>query len=728
MLRTALRTTLRSITLAILALILVAVPVLAVVYRAPLTIVESAGTTYTMLPVSVEVDNQWLADNGFQLASALDTRVETLSGLARPHMVVDDRTLTAVAVPASSQTNLYYTTGNTALASLDIIAGYNGMVETEDAAALEMAAAFEIEFDGYVVTTEGSTPIVYKPGAFLLEVSVPGTITAGAINADSYEIVPGGFGAWRDIDVSDYVPDGASGVVVEIDTNNATLATGVRKNGSTDDSRTDTEHYWAMIGIDDDEIFEVWLENNTCHIYIRAYTDDNWVYKTNADDISLGVALAWTDIDISAEAPNATVAIIEIVNNAGATAKETGVRMNGSTDNRHPDVAFNFHTFRVVGLDSAQIFEGYIETDDVDFYLIGYATAGATFAVDATNRSLGVSGAWTDVDSSVEAPDATYLFFEFSDLGANDGIGFRENGDTLNTIVTDANQEQGQSIVKADMGQIVEAYEADHTQSAFYLNGYTEYGIYPAHPNPTYLVSSSVGAGALTSGVKNIKVTGAGGNLILEVDTVTDTNAIGAGVTNTTMNWRELISPAVPYTDAYTHTVGGVLQLTYLPVTMVIGRVLIDETNAFDGTFNWGSNPVAVSLDSLVAASQPSIGADTDDPTRDILPEAAASDWFETPDVTGALLTHPLRPFVTIMSDTTTLTERQAWTWLGIAFVLFVLVLTAKSVRGHHLITGVATGAAIGALVTQTIFPLYALVFVIVAILGGIVSERSKSL
>jgi len=121
-------------------------------------------------------------------------------------------------------------------------------------------------------------------------------------------------------------------------------------------------------------------------------------------------------------------------------------------------------------------------------------------------------------------------------------------------------------------------------------------------------------------------------------------------------------------------------------------------------------------------------GVTEEEGTTDILPEAPVSDWFEDPDVTGSLLTHPLRPFVTIMSDTTTITERQAWTWLGIAFVLLVLGITARSVRGHHIITGVATGAAVGALVAQTIFPLWSLVFIIVAVALGAVAERSPSL
>lgn len=723
---------LRAALLALIALLLVAVPVLAVIYRAPLAITETGSVAYTMLPIMVDNDNQWMADNGFMKATALDTRVETLGGTEKPHMVVDDRILTATTIPADSQTNLYFTTGDSDLSSLDIIAGANGHLETEDAAALELANNFELEYDGYVDINDIATPLVYKPGAYLLEVSAAGTLTAGMINADSYDVTPVAFAAWTDVDVSDYVPDTASGVVVEIDTADNWKETGLRKNGSSDNLVYDSEHYWAMVGVDEDGVFEVYLEDNTVHLYIRAYTDECWEYNTDADDISMTDLAAWTDVDISTYAPSdATGAIIQIVNTDAGNPRTTGVRKNGSADDRHDNLLQENHTWRIVGLDDNQILEGYIATADVDFYLIGWVTGGATFATNGTDKSLGGAGVWTNVDCSTEAPNAEYLIFEFG-IATDDGIGLRENGSTDN-VITDITSSQAQGIVKCDMNQVCENYEEDIANTEVFLIGYTTCGIYPPHPNPTYNLSVSVAG--VAAGEHNIVVTSTGGGtnlLAIDVDSGAHTNNVALAantVTDTTNNWR-FMSYGSPYIDHYYHTVAAALQLTYEPVTMILGDTIVDETNAFDGTLIWGCNPVGVdvSLSSLVAASQPSVGADTDDPTRDILPEAPSSDWFVEPDVTGALLTNPLRPLVTIMSESTTLTERQAWTWLGVAFVLLVLGGTARAVRGHHIITGVATGGAIGALVAQTIFPLWTVVFIVIAILVGAVSERSPSL
>ena len=117
----------KAILLSFVAILIGTLPVLAaVVYRAAYTIVEADGNAYDMLAVLEAADNEWMADNGFIQPDALDTRIETLGGLNKPHMVAENKTLTAVPVPANSQTNLYFTTANSVLSSLDIITGNDG--------------------------------------------------------------------------------------------------------------------------------------------------------------------------------------------------------------------------------------------------------------------------------------------------------------------------------------------------------------------------------------------------------------------------------------------------------------------------------------------------------------------------------------------------------------------------------------------------------------------------
>ncbi len=213
-------------------------------------------------------------------------------------------------------------------------------------------------------------------------------------------------------------------------------------------------------------------------------------------------------------------------------------------------------------------------------------------------------------------------------------------------------------------------------------------------------------------------------------DVVIDTVAQwGASVPNTGNNIL-VMSNATPYLGYLSITIAGTEVARYEPVTIVTGTTLPDVVGSYDATITWGSNPagVAVSLGSMTSSGQPSVGGAAGTGTGDILPPAGGSDWRPVPGVSTTLQANPLRPIVTAISDNTTLSEYQVWVWLAIAFVAFITVLVGSRVRGHHLITGVAASAAIILMIAWTIFPIVSLVVVVLAIWGGLVSERSPSL
>jgi len=130
----------------------------------------------------------------------------------------------------------------------------------------------------------------------------------------------------------------------------------------------------------------------------------------------------------------------------------------------------------------------------------------------------------------------------------------------------------------------------------------------------------------------------------------------------------------------------------------------------------------------MVSGSQAAPGlSTTDDTPRDLMSEVPVSDWNIDPAIGTTLATNPLRPIVQILSDNTPMTETDGWRLLGGAFILMVFAMAAKFLRGHYLLVGISTGAAIGACVAMTIFPLIFLIGVIVCVLAGIVAERMQS-
>ncbi len=172
------------ITLLVLAIILVvATPVFAYLYRAQVAITENASTSYDMLPVLWDQNNTWLASNGFMNSTANDTRVQTLGGLNKPWMVADNKTLTAVPVPADSQTNLYFTTGESEASAMDIIVGYGGYFTIIDDPTLELGDNFTIELSGWFDTDNGTDKYIVNKTASAIQVyvspTVSGNITVG---------------------------------------------------------------------------------------------------------------------------------------------------------------------------------------------------------------------------------------------------------------------------------------------------------------------------------------------------------------------------------------------------------------------------------------------------------------------------------------------------------------------------------------------------------------------
>jgi len=242
------------------------------------------------------------------------------------------------------------------------------------------------------------------------------------------EVTPGTAAAWTDVDVSAYVPSGATGVILHfVNTHTTTYYNvGVRKNGSTDGRYLYQDfltHSWVTIGIDANRIFETYIGSTTyIDIYLVGYTMSGVTFFTNAYDKSLSTYDAWLDINCATQAPSAIGVIFEVY--GGATTSNLGFRKNGSTDNR-----INLHiyhlTFVIIGCDGSQICEGYAGDRYTDFFLIGYITDGCTFNLNATDVSLGGTGTWTDLTA---LPATANMGFIEVIASSKYSYGLRKNG------------------------------------------------------------------------------------------------------------------------------------------------------------------------------------------------------------------------------------------------------------------------------------------------------------
>tara|TARA_Y100000310_G_scaffold12718_4_gene13109 strand:+ start:1380 stop:3437 length:2058 start_codon:yes stop_codon:yes gene_type:complete len=685
---------------------------LALVYSAPFTVTENASVAYDMLPAGVASNNLWMSTNGFMSSTANDTRVETLGGLEQPWLVVDNMTWTAIPVPADSQTNLYFTTGGSEADSMDIITGYDGYVTIADDPALELGDNGNIEQSGWIDTTVIGEELVGKSDAFRTyilgttnitsEISWgTGTETLAPDGAGDETNIPNLVGAathWQaeltdDADVS-YVWTAGAGYTRDLYTTNNTIV-----NRGTISSVT--IHVVAKETIGDSWVRTAIKTGGVAFdgaetALTGAYETYSTGYSTNPQTTN-----TWTWAEVDAMQIGVSVRTDGGGSNSRSTQVSATVAYDPTLSVNATGVASGNHTVTTT-LDSTdlKIFVDGAEEDSI-------ALVGATVIDNANDWVLGANNTLPYTDyyrHTVGNSTAT----GFSDPGATwAGEAFAYDGRIATLAVQNTPASSWGDYLTLTYASIAT------TRLDFYMGS----------------------AGAFCDGMEiDTSVGGVTWTNIYSADppeiTMTAVDfAIQQDVTQIRVRFHN--SDVVPQLISLAELEPHPFIAWYQPNAIILTNVLPDRAGGdHPGVITWGANPVgvAVTLASLVAESQPTIGVEPDDPTRDILPEAQVSDWFAPPAVTGALLTNPLRPFVVILSDTTTLSEQQAWVWLGIAVVLSVLVLTAKSVRGHYLITGVATAVVIGAMVQQTVFPVWALVFAVIAVVGGIVAERSPSL
>ena len=646
------RRTSKAVLLSAVAVVLIATPILAFLYQAPFTIIEDAGTDYAMFPASVDASNTFMAANGFMEADALDTRVETLAGSDKPHMVASDRTLGAVPVEANSQTNLFFTTGETDLAEMNIITGFDGFVTIIDVPALEPGNDFEFEFTDTWIDTTGGTDkaLVAKGGAFTIVISATGSITAG-IGGSTDTFTPD-----ADVEV-----DSVDGFVTR---------------------RVDAGEDW---GVMQGAVIGTAVDSAGAVIEARFQCDAN---LDKFDRIMRAFLLFDTSpIPDSAIVVSAT---LRVFGTAKLDQKPWGdLTLNAFSSDPATDTNLITADYDEVGStpfsDTAIAFAGY-DIAGWNTLTLNAAGVAAISVTDITKLSMR--------EATYEGPDIEPAYNANSEASfkfqSADGANAPELAVTfLDLTVTAINQATGEHDVLVTADTV----------------------------NFDISIDGAVGGDGFDT------VALGGGSV---ADNATDWTILDNSTTLTT-----------PYAGAYQQTVGGVLIAWYQPITIVetvVGKgVLVDRQGGDeDGSITWGTNPagITVTLGSMVAASQPIIGATEDVPTRDILPPITVSDWFGDGTVSGSTLTNPIRPLITAMSDNTTLTEIQVWRLMGVIAILFATVATAFTIRQHQGITAIVAGVMLGGLVAfdSNIFPMWTLVIATGLFIAGVVAERSPSL
>jgi hypothetical protein len=125
----------------------------AALYLITMTVTESAGTSYTNLPIIVSVNNAQLVAGGYLGDAGMDAKVDD-GTYYLPRMITNDKTLFVGDLPANVSKVFNYTLhDNVWTASMPIITGVGGNVTTPDNPSLEPGNECEIILNKFVNTT-----------------------------------------------------------------------------------------------------------------------------------------------------------------------------------------------------------------------------------------------------------------------------------------------------------------------------------------------------------------------------------------------------------------------------------------------------------------------------------------------------------------------------------------------------------------------------------------------
>jgi hypothetical protein len=165
--------------------------------------------------------------------------------------------------------------------------------------------------------------------------------------------------------------------------------------------------------------------------------------------------------------------MLQIRNTHATTAYEIGLRKNGSTDNIHRDLGKVTHSVFLCGVDTSRIIEMYVESGgtSISAELIGYFGEEAVFFDNSVDKSLGSTGAWTDIDISSDtgADTATAAFFIMEHGSTSYTVFMRKKGSTDNFIRTcDAYRHY---LVGVDGSEVCQGY-ISNLDVDFHLIGY----------------------------------------------------------------------------------------------------------------------------------------------------------------------------------------------------------------------------------------------------------------
>jgi hypothetical protein len=199
-----------------------------------------------------------------------------------------------------------------------------------------------------------------------------------------------------------------------------------------------------------------------------------WTFLTNVIDKTPTTTGAWVDIDVSANVPSGTKAVLLKIVNTSTTGYSYGIRPTGSSITRTgyitSDLAVSWD-IAIVKLDSYYKFQAYIGNTAIKIYLWGYTDEDICF-VNPYDKSTTTTNAWVDV-SNTELPNGSKgaIYERVNNQSGYRNFGLRPKGSTADIEPKINNQSHAWALIGIDTNKYSQQYITD-TLCDLYLWGH----------------------------------------------------------------------------------------------------------------------------------------------------------------------------------------------------------------------------------------------------------------
>ena len=305
---------------------------------------------------------------------------------------------------------------------------------------------------------------------------------------DAYDISLGVTGSWEDIDLSYYVPVGATGAIVEVVNSSIVDSTGVvRGKEDTRDYMSDAAyeeieaetHRWQIVKVDSERCIQGHIGSVDVDFKLRGYTaGSDPVYYTTPPDVTPGVTQAWTEVDVSGHVDADADGVILFIDSIRSGDRAYGIREVGSS---YATVDLELeeygNTMYLVGIDASDRFEAYIQSVDVKIYLVGQTKGSVVYYVDDVAISDPVLGLYEEIDADdygIPGGANGLIFLVEMPAGSGDRkINFRQgdSGDDWNGDVGGGTHYQGATGLRLD--NVWDQYQ-EHATTDVFIAAYTK--------------------------------------------------------------------------------------------------------------------------------------------------------------------------------------------------------------------------------------------------------------